>query len=310
MPTEFDNGEVAREIELLRECDQPNIVQYYGCFAHEAKLYIMMEYCEGSSLLDVMAATGRCLTQEQVSAALSGCVDALVYLHARQKVHRDVKAGNLLLTSDGIVKLADFGVAATIQDTLQRRTVIGTPFWMAPEVITCNRKGGPADGASAGYGTLCDIWSLGITAIELAEGQPPHASLSPLTAIFLIPTKPPPTLTEPQRWSDDFNRFVAACLVKQPEERATSEGLRNHTFVGDGRRACDAGALRRLMSAAREPLRDLRDKSLAKRANRAATSSSSSSSSRRRRRRPQPQRKVAAAAAAAHRATRQNRGQP
>ena len=105
--------------------------------------HIMMEYCEGSSLLDVMAATGRCLTQEQASVALYGCVCALVYLHARQKVHRDVKAGNLLLSSDGVVKLADFGVAASTLATLQRRTVIGTPFWMAPEVIDCNRKGGP-----------------------------------------------------------------------------------------------------------------------------------------------------------------------
>ncbi len=122
---------------MLRECECEHIVRYHGSFAHAEQLWIMMEYCEGGSLSDVMEASGRCLTEVQISAVIAATVDALFYLHRRQKIHRDVKAGNLLLTSDGYVKLADFGIAATLGHSLERRrTVIGTPFWMAPEVIT------------------------------------------------------------------------------------------------------------------------------------------------------------------------------
>ena len=264
VPLEDDSGEVAREIEHLKECECVNIVHYYGSFLHEDRLWIMMEFCEGSSLLDVMAATGRCLTQQQVAAALSGCVEALCYLHMRNKVHRDVKAGNLLLSSEGVVKLADFGVAASINNSSRRRTVIGTPFWMAPEVITCRR--GPSGGGSAGYDQRADIWSLGITAIELAEGQPPHATVSPLTAIFLIPTLPAPSLSEPQRWSDDFVRFCGLCLSKEPDGRASSATLRSNAFIVEGSRGVHpGGVLRGLMAASREPLRAFRDKSAAKR---------------------------------------------
>jgi serine/threonine protein kinase len=128
-------AQLQREVELLRECDNPNIVQFYGAFQHASEWWIMMEYCEGSSLLDVMAAGGRCLTEAQLGAAMHSSLQALVYLHTRLRVHRDVKAGNLLLNSEGVVKLADFGVAASIQNSLtRRRTMIGTPFWMAPEV--------------------------------------------------------------------------------------------------------------------------------------------------------------------------------
>ena len=262
VPLEDDTGDVEREINHLQECECPNIVSYHGSFLHEERLWIMMEYCEGSSLLDIMAATGRCLTQQQVAASLSGCVEALLYLHSRSKVHRDVKAGNLLLSSDGVVKLADFGVAASINAASRRRTVIGTPFWMAPEVITCRR--GPSGGGSAGYDELADVWSLGITAIELAEGQPPHSTVSPLTAIFLIPTLPAPTFAEPARWSDDFAKFVASCLVKEPEKRASSARLKANQFIADGATAAMAGVLRSLMSSSREPLRAFRDKSAAK----------------------------------------------
>ena len=264
VPLEDDNGDVAREIEHLQECDCPNVVRYHGSFVHEDRLWILMEFCEGSSLLDIMAATGRCLTEMQVAAALSGCVEALLYLHARSKVHRDVKAGNLLLSSDGVVKLADFGVAASIENSSRRKTVIGTPFWMAPEVITCRR--GPGGGSSAGYDQLADVWSLGITAIELAEGQPPHSSVSPLTAIFLIPTKPAPSLTEPEHWSAAFAQFVSACLVKEPQGRADSPSLHRHPFIIGGGRAVKDGVLRALMAASREPLRAFRDKSAAKNA--------------------------------------------
>jgi serine/threonine protein kinase len=224
-------SQVAREIEHLKECDHANIVQYHGCFVHDERLWIMMEYCEGSALLDVMAASGRCLTQVQVAAALSCCTSALQYLHARHKVHRDVKAGNLLLSSDGLVKLADFGVAAMITSTtVRRRTVIGTPFWMAPEVITARR--GPSGGGSKGYDQLADIWSLGITAIEvramacrrrplLALHHPPSPSL----ALHPPTTHPPPTLRPPSTTARRGTaaarlRLAAHCHLPHPDAAA------------------------------------------------------------------------------------------
>lgn len=195
MPAEQDTGEVSREIELLKGCTSANIVQYLGSLTREGELWIIMEFCGGSSLADVMEARGRCLTEAQIAATMAGTLDGLSYLHNRTPalIHRDVKAGNLLLAEGGVIKLADFGVSASIGSTLSKRgTVIGTPFWMAPEVIT----GGPLNG----YNTQADVWSLGITAIELAEGQPPNSEMHPMRAIFLIPTRPPPKLQETDRY--------------------------------------------------------------------------------------------------------------
>jgi serine/threonine protein kinase len=146
VPVEQDTGEVAREIETLRQCESPNIVQYYGSATKDGELWIIMEFCAGSSLCDVMEARGKCLSEGQIAATIAGTLQGLEYLHERGHIHRDVKAGNLLLDSAGVIKLADFGVSAQIGSTLSRRgTVIGTPFWMAPEVIS----GGPL----AGYDT-------------------------------------------------------------------------------------------------------------------------------------------------------------
>ena len=263
VPLDDDQGELEREIEMLRDCESPHVVQYHGSFVHAAQLWIMMEYCEGSSLLYIMAATGRCLTEVQLAAALASCVEALLFLHASSRIHRDVKAGNLLLNSDGVVKLADFGVAASLQNSVtRRRTVIGTPFWMAPEVITCKQPA--AGGKNRGYDELADVWSLGITAIELAEGQPPHANVFPLTAIFLIPTLPAPKLSEPKRWSPNFGAFLSRALTKDPEERSSTRALSTDPFIVDGRSASEGGTLRALMAASREPLRAFRDRSAAK----------------------------------------------
>ena len=249
---EQDAGEVSREIETLKQCDAPNIVKYFGSVSKDGELWIIMEFCEGSSLSDIMEARGRCLNEAQIAAAVAGTLDGLRYLHARGFIHRDVKAGNLLLSVSGMVKLADFGVSRTLSSTISRcGTIIGTPFWMAPEVIRDN---------PTGYDAKADVWSLGITTIELAEGQAPYSNLHPLRAIFLIPSKPPPTFNEPERWSANLVAFVSACLQKEPDVRPTSAELGIHACVVTGREVQAAGILRTLVCAALESLSEWRQR--------------------------------------------------
>ena len=180
-----------------------------------------MEYCGGGSVSDIMRLRKKTLTEEEISTILKDTLEGLVYLHARRKIHRDIKAGNILLNSEGHGKLADFGVAGQLTDTMAKRnTVIGTPFWMAPEVIQ-----------EIGYDCLADIWSLGITALEMAEGKPPYGDIHPMRAIFMIPTKPPPSFRNPDRWTPEFIDFVSRCLVKNPEHRSTASALLQHDFI-------------------------------------------------------------------------------
>eukprot|EP01105_Mastigella_eilhardi_P014321 TRINITY_DN3265_c0_g2_i1.p1 TRINITY_DN3265_c0_g2~~TRINITY_DN3265_c0_g2_i1.p1 ORF type:complete len:454 (-),score=133.39 TRINITY_DN3265_c0_g2_i1:81-1442(-) len=194
-----------------------------------------MEYCAAGSCADIMKVLKRGFTEPQIAALCTGVLRGLSYLHDMRRIHRDVKAGNILLNNMADPKLADFGVSGKLTDTMSRmNTVIGTPYWMAPEVIQNN----------VGYTTEIDIWSLGITLIELAQCAPPHGDIHPMRAIFLIPTLPPPTLDPTAEWSPEFRALVARCLRKQPSERASAKDLLVDPFLQkSGGQACLAAAV-------------------------------------------------------------------
>ncbi|GMF32318.1 unnamed protein product [Phytophthora lilii] len=214
--------ELTREIRILERCESPFVVQYRGSFSYESQLWIAMEFCAAGSLADLHLLRGRqVLGEAEIAAVCANVALGLAHLHSRGLIHRDIKAGNLLLNGDGVAKLADFGVSAQLTATVgKRRTVIGTPFWMAPEVIQ-----------EAQYDCKADLWSLGITALELAEGEPPLAHMHPMRAIFLIPNRAPPELREPNKYSPEFRDFLAVCLKKDPQERASAEDLLRHPFI-------------------------------------------------------------------------------
>lgn len=212
---------VAQEVALLQSCTSDLVVQYRGSFVHEGDLWIVQEFCTGGSLADLLSYTGRQLTEDEIADVLVFMVRGLAYLHDKRLLHRDVKAGNVLLTDDGRAKVADFGVSVQLSSSVsKRRTVIGTPFWMAPEIIQ-----------ESAYDGRADVWSLGITAIEMADTLPPYSDVHPMRALFLIPSKPPPTLKHPGAWSQGFNDFVAYCLQKDVSKRPTAKALLSHPFL-------------------------------------------------------------------------------
>lgn len=217
-----DSSDLRKEIHFLKDCHSEFIVAYKGSYAKDNHIWIVMEYCGAGSLCDLMAICERTLKEEQIASVMKMSLQGLAYLHSCKKIHRDIKSGNVLLTHAGDCKLADFGVSAQLTSTLnKRKTVIGTPYWMAPEVLQ-----------SAEYDGKADIWSLGITAIELAVGEPPLSNVHPMRAIFLIPTSEPPTLPDPDDWSDDFNSFLKACLQKDPARRPSADTLiKTHPFI-------------------------------------------------------------------------------
>ncbi|XP_057661329.1 mitogen-activated protein kinase kinase kinase kinase 5 isoform X6 [Diorhabda carinulata] len=219
-----DFGIIQQEILMMRDCLHPNIIAYYGSYLRRDKLWICMEYCGGGSLQDIYHITGP-LAENQIAYMCRETLLGLQYLHNKGKMHRDIKGANILLTECGDVKLADFGVSAQITATInKRKSFIGTPYWMAPEVAAVERKGG--------YNQLCDIWAIGITAIELAELQPPMFDLHPMRALFLMSKSgfKPPTLKDKEKWSATFQSFVKVALTKNPKKRPTAEKLLQHAF--------------------------------------------------------------------------------
>ncbi|XP_003385366.1 PREDICTED: serine/threonine-protein kinase 3-like [Amphimedon queenslandica] len=221
VPVDADLQDIIKEISIMQQCDSQYVVKYYGSYFKNTDLWIVMEYCGAGSVSDIMRIIERPLNEKEISVIVQYALKGLEYLHFKRKIHRDIKAGNILLNLDGHAKLADFGVAGQLTDTMAKRnTVIGTPFWMAPEVIQ-----------EVGYDCLADIWSMGITAIEMAEGRPPYAEVHPMRAIFMIPTKPPPTLKQADNFSNEFSDFISRCLVKSPEERPSATSLLQHRFV-------------------------------------------------------------------------------
>ncbi|CAB0039451.1 unnamed protein product [Trichogramma brassicae] len=233
--TEDEEEEIKLEINVLkRYSNHRNIATYYGAFIKKSppgkddQLWLVMEYCGAGSVTDLVKSTkGQSLKEEWIAYISREILRGLSYLHSNKVIHRDIKGQNVLLTDNAEVKLVDFGVSAQLDRTIGRRnTFIGTPYWMAPEVIACDEN------PEATYDNRSDLWSLGITALEMAESQPPLCDLHPMRALFLIPRNPPPRLKS-KKWAKKFHGFIETVLVKDYHQRPYTEQLLKHPFIRD-----------------------------------------------------------------------------
>uniref|UniRef100_A0A1B0GCR4 non-specific serine/threonine protein kinase n=1 Tax=Glossina morsitans morsitans TaxID=37546 RepID=A0A1B0GCR4_GLOMM len=234
--TEDEEEEIKLEINVLKKySNHRNIATYYGAFIKKSppgkddQLWLVMEYCGAGSVTDLVKSTkGQSLKEEWIAYICREILRGLSYLHSNKVIHRDIKGQNVLLTDNAEVKLVDFGVSAQLDRTIGRRnTFIGTPYWMAPEVIACDEN------PEATYDNRSDLWSLGITALEMAESQPPLCDLHPMRALFLIPRNSPPRLKSNRKWSKKFQSFIDTVLVKDYHQRPYTEQLLKHAFIKD-----------------------------------------------------------------------------
>ena len=242
-----NEASLRNEVYMMATLRHKCIVGFIGAWMHQDLLWVAMEFMNGGSLTDIIAVCK--MTEPQIAAVCKESLKGLMEIHSHNRIHRDIKSDNILISLKGEVKLADFGYAAQLTEShASRNSVVGTPYWMAPELIR-----------SMNYNTSVDIWSLGILAIEMAEGEPPYIEFPPLRALFLIATQGTPALKEPEKWSGTFKDFLARCLDVDFNLRGTAEELLEHPFL---RMSCPLKNLAPLILKAQESLKEEGDDSI------------------------------------------------